>query len=331
MRPVEDAAAADPGRLAIRAHRPADFDEYWASSLRYLDRTDPAAVSTHRPDMSTPEVDVFDLRFDSAGDVRVAGWYARPAGEHAPGSLPGLLVIPGYISDPIVPTAFAAAGYAVCSVAPRGKVRSRDQVNPGYPGLLVDGLLDPWTSTYRSFYLDVVRAFDVLRAMPEVDDDRVGVHGSSQGGGLGVLVGALRAGSVAAVSAGAPFMCGVMDSVRLTRTYPYQEVRELLQQDPGLLEAVTEAAGYLDCLNLAGSVRCPTQVYIGLGDDVCPPETGYALVEALTGAPTELLAWPGCGHDAGLPWMSEHIDRFLASHLRPAGARVEADLAGSNA
>ena len=65
-------------------------------------------------------------------------------------------------------------------------------------------------------------------------------------------------------------------------------------------------------------------VYIGLGDDVCPPETGYALHEALT-CPKELHAYPRCAHDAGIYWEMPKVEAFLAQHLRPAAASRRAD------
>ncbi|RKT31621.1 cephalosporin-C deacetylase [Microbacterium sp. AG1240] len=321
---------ANPRRHPVEVPMPADFDDYWAEAEAYLDREAPDAQRVAFPERSGDGVEVAEVLFTSAGGLRISGWYTYPSGAER-GSLPGLLLIPGYISDPPIAKSWAVAGYAVLSIAPRGKVRSRDVVDPGYPGLLVDGIADPRSATYRDFYLDTVRAFDVLRSMPEVDEDRVGVHGSSQGGGLAVAVAALRPDEVRCVSAGAPYLCGIMDSVRLTRTYPYQEIRELLHVHPELTDTIARSYAYLDCINLAPRVAAPTQIYIGLQDDVCPPETAYALADAMT-SPVEFLAYEGCAHNAGLPWVASRIDSFLAEHLRPnSAAEREADRSGSNA
>ena len=42
--------------------------------------------------------------------------------------------------------------------------------------------------------MDAVRAFDFLAGLDEVDESRMGVQGSSQGGALTLLVASLRAG-----------------------------------------------------------------------------------------------------------------------------------------
>ncbi|MFS0853243.1 acetylxylan esterase [Microbacterium sp. 179-I 3D4 NHS] len=321
----------NPSRGPVAVERPDDFDEFWRDSLTYLDRTPAAATYTRDEILSGDGVDVYDVRYDSAGGVRVAAWLTVPEGAEQVASLPGILLIPGYISDPTVAKSWSLRGYAVMSVAPRGKVRALDHVNPGYPGLLVDGVTDPYSATYRSFYLDVVRGLDLLEQLDVVDAARIGVHGSSQGGGLAVMLGALRPDSVACLSAGAPYLCGIMDSARLTLTYPYQEIREYLSVHPERFAAVDRTYAYLDVLNLADRVVCPAQVYIGMGDDVCPPETAYELVDRIPGD-VEFLTYDGCAHGAGLPWVSAEIDAFLDAHLHPSAvAQREHDQIGSNA
>lgn len=325
------AIRANPRRAPITVDRPTDFAAFWATALDELDTIDADTLITRRADLSTPSVDVFDVRYTSVGGVRVAAWLTVPTATPASGGHPAILLIPGYISDPTVAKAWSLRGYAVLSVAPRGKLRAMDPVNPGYPGLLVHDIVDPGAATYRGFYLDTVRGFDILAGHDDVDATRIGVHGSSQGGGLGVVVAALRPDSVACLSAGAPYLCGILDSARLTLTYPYQEVREYLHEHPEQFALVERGFSYLDVLNLADRVTCPTQVYLGLRDDVCPPETGFALADALP-VNVELHAYEGSGHDAGLPWIATEIDEFLDRHLRPAGtAAREADRAGSNA
>ena len=66
--------------------------------------------------------------------------------------------MPGYVSEPTLPKSWAKMGYAAVGVAPRGKLRSNSQYNPGYPGLLIDRIVDRTTYGYRGFYCDALRA-----------------------------------------------------------------------------------------------------------------------------------------------------------------------------
>jgi len=304
--------------------RPPDFDAFWADIMATA-----AAIPLNPscelvPHRSTDEVEVYDIGYDSLDGVRIAGWYCRPRESYLPAPYPGLLLVPGYVSEPTLPKSWAKLGYAAVGVAPRGKLRSNRQFNPGYPGLLLANGVDRNTYSYRGFYVDAVRALDFLKGRPEVDAARIGVHGSSQGGALTIVVSALRAGEIAAAAAGAPYLCCIMDSATLSRTYPYEEINEYLRLHPDREPILQETMRYFDVVNFAPLVKAPTMVYIGLEDDCVPPETGYALRDALT-APTDFHASPNCAHDAGVYWMMPKVTAFLAEHLKPAttGRRAE--------
>jgi cephalosporin-C deacetylase len=294
--------------------RPPDFDAFWKDLLDVANHI-PLAATMHAVETrSTDEVNVFEIGYNSLDDVRVAGWYCTPRKLEPP--YPGLLIVPGYISEPTLPKTWARRGYATVGVAPRGKLRSHHQYNPGYPGLLVDNILDRHTYAYRGFYVDAARAVDFLLERPEVDPKRIGVHGSSQGGALTVTTAALRPDVIACGAAGAPYLCGFLDAARLTHSYPYQEINDYLRLYPSREAAVRETLNYFDGINFAPAIRCPMRVYIGLQDDVCPPETGFALVDALA-CPKTLHAYDDCAHDAGSYWESAAVESFLAQHLQP--------------
>ncbi len=120
-------------------------------------------------------------------------------------------------------------------------------------------------------------------------------------------------------------MCGFMDAASLTHSYPYEEMNEYLRLHPEREPAMRGTVAYFDGLNFARGITCPMLISVGLADDVCPPETGYNLYEALAG-PKEIHAYPRCAHDAGGYWEMANIEAFLAGHLRPnAPVAREAD------
>lgn len=307
----------DPEHGQVTVERPADFDEFWSQIMADASATPTAASFEYVPLRSTEDVEVYDVGYTSLDGVRIAGWYCRPA--NLPPPYPGLLLLPGYISEPAIPKAWARVGYAALSLAPRGKLRSNQAFNPGYPGLLVHNIVDRHTYGYRGFYVDAARAVDVLAERPEVDASRIGVHGSSQGGALTITTAALRPDAVVCGAAGAPYLCGFLDAARLTHTYPYQEINDYLRGHPDHEPLVRETVSYYDGINFAPLVRAPMLVYLGLADDVCPPETGFAVYEALR-CEKALRTHPRCAHEAGAYWMAAEVERFLAGHLAPATA-----------
>lgn len=298
--------------------RPPDFDKFWAAIMAEAAAIPLNPSMTHVPMRSTPEVDVYEIGYDSLDHLRIAGWYCVPKESYVAPPYPALLIMPGYISEPTLPKSWAKLGYAAVGVAPRGKLRSNAHFNPGYPGLLVHNIVDRHTYGYRGFYVDACRAVDFVQSRPEVDGSRIGVHGGSQGGALTITTAALRPDAITCGAPGAPYLCGFMDSASLTHSWPYEEINDYLRLHPERADLVRETVSYYDGINFAPRITCPMLVNIGLGDDVCPPETGYALVNAMT-APVELHAYEGCAHDAGSAWVHQaKVEAFLESHLRPA-------------
>jgi len=165
------------GQLGTTTVRPPDFDDFWAAIMAEANAIQLNPTMELVPMRSTAEVDVYDIGYDSLDGLRIAGWYCRPKDSYLPPPYPALLIVPGYISEPTLPKSWARMGYAALGVAPRGKLRSNRHYNPGYPGLLVDNIVDRHTYSYRGFYVDACRAVDFVRTRPEVDGTRIGVHG----------------------------------------------------------------------------------------------------------------------------------------------------------
>jgi len=299
--------------------KPADFDAFWADVLAQAAAIPVAPELVPVPLRTSDEIEVFEAFWTSLDGVRIAGWYCRPARRPEPG--PAILFMPGYQMDPPIPKEWARMGYRALSVAPRGKLRSMRQFNPGYPNLLTHNIVDRHTYAYRGFYVDAWRGVDWLLSRPEVDPARIGVAGSSQGGGLAVTTAAMRP-EIRAASAGCPYLCGFMDAIELCHTYPYEEINDYLRAHPERRGAVEETVAYFDGLNFADRIACPIIVNIGLQDNVCPPETGHALFDRIGSPDKQLYPYDGHGHDAGRVRHRSVMDAFFAKHLAsPPGSR----------
>ncbi|HVA85355.1 MAG TPA: acetylxylan esterase [Candidatus Saccharimonadales bacterium] len=310
------AMRGDPAAFISRVQRPADFDAFWADTLARVAEL-PLDISVReRPEMSTPAIAVAEVEFTSWQGLRIASWYVRPAGRPA-GSLPALLLTPGYISEPTVPKDWADRGYAAFSLATRGKLRSNDSFNPGFPGLLTHNVVDRETYSYRGMYVDVARAVDAILALSEVDGLRIGVHGGSQGGALALVAAALRPDAILASVPGVPFLCCFLEAAELSVSWPYREITDYLRAHPYRREAMETTLAYFDLYNFAPLVRASVLMNVGLVDDVCPPEAAYATFARLAG-PKELDAFEECGHDGGSYFQAPKVEAFLARHLRPS-------------
>ena len=107
-----------------------------------------------------------------------------------------------------------------------------------------------------------------------------------------------------------------MDAIRLTRTYPYQEIGDYLRTFPGSAAAVRDTLSYFDGICFGPRISCPIIVNLGLRDNICPPETGYSLFEAIGSRDKKLYPYDGCGHDAGRTVHDSVVRDFFETHLK---------------
>ncbi len=296
-----------------QGQKPADFDAFWDEVRRQTAAVPLAPEIVPDPLRTSEDIEVFQVFYNSLDHVRIAAWYCRPTRRAE--RTPAIVLLPGYQMDPPIPKEWARKGYMALSVAPRGKLRSMHQFNPGYPNLLTYNITDRHTYAYRGFYADSWRGVDFLLAQPDVDAARIGVAGASQGGGLTIVTAAMRP-EIRAAAAGAPYLCGFMDAIALTHTYPYEEINDYLRRYPDSRSLVEETVAYFDGINFADKITCPIIVNIGLQDNVCPPETGYALFHKIGATDKKLYTYDGHGHDAGRYKHNAVIEQFFAQHLR---------------
>jgi cephalosporin-C deacetylase len=125
---------------------------------------------------------------------------------------------------------------------------------------------------------------------------------------------------VAAASAQAPYLAGYMDAADLTNSYPYEEMNEYQRYYPQARQAMTETLNYFDCINFADKITCPIIVNIGLNDDVCPPETGYAVFERIGSQEKKLYTYDRHGHDGGNFYHAAIVAKFFEEKLQPSPA-----------
>ncbi|MFD9127791.1 acetylxylan esterase [Kitasatospora sp. NPDC059571] len=284
---------------------PEGLDAFWTATLAQAREAAGEARVVPVADALLPAFEVFDVRFPGYGGEPVAGWLLVPRG--AEGPLPAVVEFLGYSQGrglPLERLVFPAAGYAYLVMDTRGQGHDTPDPHPGdpqwYAGLMTRGVESPERYYYRRLYTDAVRAVDFVRALPQVDADRVVVAGGSQGGGLALAAAALADGSVAAALVDVPFLQHFRRAVEIAVAGPYPEIAEYLRlHSPERVERTFATLDHFDGLQLAPRAGAPALFSVGLMDPVCPPSTVFASYHRY-GGPKEIEVWRFGDHGGGL-------------------------------
>jgi cephalosporin-C deacetylase len=306
---------------------PADFDAFWQETLTQARAAGESLSVTPVHDSLLPAFDVYDVRFPGWRGEPVAAWLILPYDAEEP--LPTVVTFIGYSGGRGAPTdhlLFPAAGYAQLVVDSRGQGHDTPDHGEGngtqwVEGFMTRGIEDPRHHYYRRLMTDCVRAVDAARALPHVDQERIVVHGGSQGGGLALAVAGLTGDLVAGALTDVPFLCHFRRGAEISSDGPYIELTQYLRwhtrEEP---ERAFATLDYFDGVHFASRASAPALFSVGLMDPICPPSTVYAAYNRYAGE-KDIRVWRFADHGGGygstpreqLAWLR---DRDLAPKPR---------------
>jgi|GEM_PF-361415 len=290
--------------------RPDGFDDFWDRTLQQLAAVPMDLRLRPAPEQSDAKVRCYRAEYSSLDRVRIHAWYCRPA---APGQYPAVLINPWYGRSTVTPPQDAARrGFAALAYQGRGFGVDQSSYPIENSWYILQGIDSPETYVYRQMFCHAKRGVDVLASRPEVDVQRIGAAGSSQGGGLSLAVAALDP-RVAAVSADFPFLCDFRTSLPIALS-PFQNIHDLMQREPGRRVAVGRTVSYFDLLHFAPRIKAPVKVQIGLHDRTCPPEGIRRVFERIAGSKS-LEEWPQADHMDENSLRAETMMDFLYARL----------------
>jgi cephalosporin-C deacetylase len=306
-------------RYTGRNPRPTDFDEYWASALAALDAV-PPDVTLEPAGFDAGFAECFDLWFTGVDGARVYAKYWRPRAAGATEPHPALLRFHGYsLSSPDWSSmlGWVGRGYSVAALDCRGQGgRSQDAGSVRgntLRGHIIRGLDDaPEKLLYRQIYLDCARLARVVMDFDEVDADRVGATGASQGGGLTLACAALEP-RIKRAAPIYPFLCDYQRVWEMgLAEAAYEELKAYFRLFDPRHEREAEVftrLGYVDAVHLASRICGEVLMITGLSDMICPPSTQYAAFNRI-GAPKRHVLYPDYAHET-LPGADDLVYEFM--------------------
>lgn len=330
VRPIASALAPDSGTVVMATvgfsvasiapyvDQPADFDEFWQRAIAAARRVPLASQLTPRPELSTPDVEVYHVSFQNHQvGSRLYGMLSVP---RRPGRYPAMLVLPGAGVRPYFPnTAMARRGVVHLTIGIHGIPVDRDSLlynelrATALAGYSSFGVEDRERYYYKRVFVGAVRAGDFLLSLPQVDTARYAVQGGSQGGALTLVAAALDP-RVKAIAVTHPAM-GDQQAYRFGRAggwpHLFQDTTKLVAK-----ALISATIPYYDAVNFARRVRVPGIYSWGYNDLTVPPTSMYAIYNQIT-APKDVFVLKELGH-VRVPEQARRIDDWL---LRQLGVR----------
>ncbi|MBE7043890.1 MAG: acetylxylan esterase [Ruminococcaceae bacterium] len=297
--------------------KPADFEEYWARAIAEMKATDPQ-VSITPAEFQSPIADCYDLYFTGVHGARVYAKLLKP--KHITGKCPAVINFHGYNGKSgswMEYLSYVASGFVVAAMDCRGQAGKSVDVggNTGKTtiGHIIRGLNDdPDTLMFRDIFLDTAELAGIIMDMDDVDENRVGAQGGSQGGALTIACAALEP-RIKRAAPHFPFLCDykrVWEMDMAERAYG--ELKTYFRENDPRHEREDEIftkLGYIDLQFLAPRIKAKLKMFTGLMDNICPPSTQFAAYNKMT-CEKEVVIYPDFGHE-GLPDSGEIAYQFM--------------------
>jgi cephalosporin-C deacetylase len=294
-----------------------DFHSFWDSRIKENTQY-PLNIEVKDRVYPVKGIKVKDVYFDGFRNSRLHAVYISPMTIQE--SKPVAVIFHGYNWNTLQPHyAFkhVIQGIPVLMIEIRGQnIESPDKNqydNGGSAGWLTLGINTIDNYYYTHVYMDCFRAVDVARKLS--GKTSVYLEGASQGGAMAIAVAALQK-NIQFALCDIPFLSHFERSIKLASDGPYKEIYHYFKvHDPlhKTSKALFETLSYIDCMNLAERVMCPTLMSVGLEDTICPPSSVFAIYNHLN-CSKEIRVYPEYGHE--VPSIHEEVKlQFIASHI----------------
>ena len=299
---------------------PKDMDAFWDAGLAEMHKLD-AKLELKPAPFEAPGAECFDLYFTGMKGARIHAKYLRPKGAKKGGRLPAVVLFHGYTGsagDWFDKLAWVGQGFCVAALDCRGQGGFSEDVGgvcgSTWKGHIIRGLGDstPDKLLFRDIFLDTAQLARIVMQQPEVDPQRVGATGGSQGGGLTLACASLEP-KIKRAAPIFPFLCDYKRVWEMDLAQDaYDELRWYFRvYDPRHEheDEIFMRLGYIDCQHLATRIRAEMLFGVGLMDNICPPSTQFSAYNKIT-AKKDMVLYPDFKHE-GLPQMQDCIFQFM--------------------
>lgn len=273
---------------------------FWKTVQQELAEIEPEYTLTRRPTID-PTVEVFTLVFTSLYQERIHGLYLRPKTAK---QVPVIVESLGYwsnIEDPFQFIRWPQMGYACLVIDNRAQGgKTLDQApyrTTSHPEPFGRGILDHHDFYFKRLLADQLRLVDFATTRCEINQTNIIFRGTSQGGGVVLLLGALLPNVPKWIFADVPSHSNINHRIS-EKTGSYGVIGRFLEYYPLQQTKIEQELSYFDLVYLADLITCPVSISVASHDPICPMADFLPAYRKITSPKTLHVYWKK-GHEGG--------------------------------
>lgn len=309
------AAGFEPEKIKAETIMPDDFDAFWNNGIKELEKIPMDVKIEPLPEYSNENAQCCKISFANIDNSRIYAYIGIPIKKQAP--FPAFIAIPGAGLNPRSPAwvkGWAEKGAISLEIGvhsydlqlPRNEIEEKYEYlkhQKAYIGVTV-----PEKYYYYRTILGIDRIIKYIVSRPDFDKRHLVIHGSSQGGGLSLIMSGLNP-NITACAVNVPALCD-HGGYLAGRTSGWPGFVPIGNPEANSYLA---ASRYYDAVNFAKKIKCPVIVSVGFIDNTCSPGSVYSAYNEIK-TPKRIFADPSAGHDAVKSFYS-FLDAWVSGQL----------------
>ncbi|MGX7024226.1 acetylxylan esterase [Vagococcus hydrophili] len=283
--------------------------DYWDEQLS-LSKELPLDLSLKKIDFPSTIANLYDVTYTSLYDEKIHGWFIEPKNTEKYPLVVEFIGYMNHLESPLQFMHYLSVGCGVLVTDSRGQGgKTKDtQKYQTYSEsrLMACGFLDRDDFYLRRLYWDALRLLDVVQEISHVDKENIFIHGTSQGGGIGLFANSLTPHPIKYGFYDVPSHSNLISRIA-QGTGSYQGIHEYLKNNPSDEEKVLTVLDYFDIKHVVDEITNPVLISVGEADPICPKEdflVAYHKIKAIK----ELDTYQQPGHGGG---GLKHIEKIL--------------------
>lgn len=276
--------------IRYKPSKPIDLEDFWLKTFSIADSLSPEYKLDTMFQKETENSKIYKVSFYGFDSMFIRSWFCVPKNIE---KAPAVILLPSYGNGSIpIPHNFYENGFVTLAIQIHGKDVEADNYPAGDDPSAGLDLDNPDKYYLRKAIIHIKMALNFLHNRSEVDTNRIAAVGTSQGGGLALLLTGLDK-RIKATSATIPTLISYPEAIS---SGAYWRIRKAIKNKAIDLNSALNTLSYFDAQNFSSKISNPILLSAHFKDRISPPNTIVSLYNQISTTNKHLILQPELGH-----------------------------------